>query len=152
MFHTIGEISRLTGISISTLRFYDKEKLFPNMGRSSGGIRLFSEKEIGTIKFIECLKASGLSIKEIRQFLDWCQEGDSTLQKRRSMFHERRDALENQMEALQKTINTIKYKCWYYDTALAAGTEKALSEMPLQDIPEEIRQYKQDLEETLKDA
>jgi len=95
---------------------------------------MFSETEIETIKIIECLKTSGLSIKDIKQFLDWCQEGDSSPQKRRDMFYERLEVVTKQMEELQKTMNIIKYKCWYYDTALVGG-EKAPKNMPEEEMP-----------------
>jgi len=129
MYYSIGEVANTTGIAISTLRYYDREGMFPNIERRGGGIRVFSDAEIETIKIIECLKTSGLSIKDITQFLDWCQEGDSSLQKRRDMFHERLEAVKKQMEELQKTMDIIKYKCWYYDTALAAGTEEVPKNM-----------------------
>ena len=130
MCYSIGEVANTTGIAISTLRYYDREGMFPNIERRGGGIRVFSDAEIETIKIIECLKTSGLSIKDIKQFLDWCQEGDASLQKRRDMFHERLEAVKKQMEELQKTMDIIKYKCWYYDTALAAGTEEVPKNMP----------------------
>lgn len=144
MYYTIGEISRQTGIAISALRFYDKEGLFPHMERSNGGIRMFSDTEIEVIKIIEYLKASSLPIKDIKKFLDWCQEGDDSLQKRRDMFYERLEVVAEQMEELQKTINIIKYKCWYYDTALAAGTEEVPNNMSMEEIPEDIQKYKRD--------
>lgn len=137
MYYSIGEISNTTGIAISTLRYYDRESLFPNISRSSGGIRMFSDTEIEIIKIIECLKTSGMSIRDIRQFLDWCQEGDGSLQKRRDMFYERLDSVKKQMEELQKTLDTIHYKCWYYDTALAAGTEEGLKNKSTGEMPEE---------------
>ena len=130
MYYSIGEVANTTGIAISTLRYYDREGMFPNIERRGGGIRVFSDAEIETIKIIECLKTSGLSIKDITQFLHWCQEGDSSLQKRRDMFYERLEAVKKQMEELQKTMDIIKYKCWYYDTALTAGTEEVPKNMP----------------------
>ena len=146
MNHSIGEVAAATGIAISTLRYYDREGLFPKLGRSNGGIRVFSKEDLGTIRIIECLKTAGLSIKEIKRFLDWCEEGDATLSARGDMFHQRREILLQQMAALQKTLNVIQYKCWYYDTAVAAGTENALANMPVDQIPEDIRRYKHDLE------
>lgn len=122
MSYSIGEVANATGITISTLRYYDREGLFPTMERTSGGMRVFSDTEIETIKIIECLKISGMPIKDIKQFLNWCQEGDASLSKRRDMFYERLEVVTKQMEELQKTMDTIKYKCWYYDTALNAGT------------------------------
>jgi len=118
MSYSIGEVANATGITISTLRYYDREGLFPTIERTSGGIRVFSDTEIETIKIIECLKTSGMPIKDIKQFLNWCQEGDTSLQKRRDMFYDRLEVVTKQMEELQKTMDIIKYKCWYYDTAL----------------------------------
>ena len=142
MHYSIGEVAQMTGIAISTLRYYDREGTFPNITRSNGGIRIFSEKEINTIRVIECLKTTGMSIKEIKEFLGWCQEGDSSLQKRREMFYKRLKEVKKQIEALQNTMNILKHKCWYYDTAVAAGTEKALKNLSDKEIPKELQEYK----------
>jgi DNA-binding transcriptional MerR regulator len=142
MNYSIGEVASITGITISTLRYYDREGMFPTIERSNGGIRIFSDMEMDTLNIIECLKATGMPIKDIKQFLNWCQEGDASLQKRRDMFYERLEIVEKQMKELQKTMNTIKYKCWYYDTALAAGTEEVPRNMPEERLPEEIKNYK----------
>ena len=112
MFYSIGDVAKRTGIAISTLRYYDREGFFPDMDRSSGGIRVFSEKELATLKVIECLKSSGMSIVAIREFLNWCREGDASLTKRQAMFHERLQEVEKQMEELQRTRNMIRFKCW----------------------------------------
>ena len=65
-----------------------------------------------------------MSIKEIRQFSSWLEQGDSSLQQRYDMFLERRRVVKQQMAELQKILDTVNYKCWYYETAIAAGTEK----------------------------
>lgn len=142
MYYSIGEVARTTGIAISTLRYYDREGMFPDMERSSGGIRVFSEREISVIKVIECLKAAGMSIKDIKEFLGWCKEGDSSLQKRREMFYSQLKDVEKQIEELQSTMNMLKYKCWYYDTAVAAGTEEAVRNISEEEIPEGLRDYR----------
>jgi DNA-binding transcriptional MerR regulator len=118
MFYSIGEVALMFNIPASTLRYYDREGLFPNMKRSIGGIRLFSDVEVETLKVIECLKTTGMEIKDIKLFLDWCLEGNSTLQKRCNMFYERKAIVEKQMEAIRKTLEMIQFKCWYYETAL----------------------------------
>lgn len=141
MTYTIGEASAMTGIPVSTLRYYDREGLFPEMKRTSGGSRIFSEQELSTLRVIHCLKSAGMSVKEIREFLLWCQEGDASLGKRGEMFHARLREVEAQMESLRQTMNHLKYKCWYYDTAIAAGTEAAVKDLPEEAIPEELRPY-----------
>ena len=140
--YSIGEADRLTGLSVSTLRYYDREGMFPNIERSHGGNRVFSDREIDTLKIIECLKISGMSINEIKEFLQWCQEGDASLQKRQEIFYKRLAEMEKQMEALQDTINKLKFKCWYYDTAVSAGTEEVVKNLPDEEIPKEFRKYK----------
>lgn len=142
MYYSIGEVANTIGIAISTLRYYDREGMFPNMRRSNGGIRVFSDIEIDTIRVIECLKATGMSIKEIKEFLVWCQEGDASLNKRKDLFHNRLKEVEKQIETLEKTKNMLKYKCWYYDTATAAGTEDVVKNLSAEEIPEEVRDYK----------
>lgn len=108
----------------------------------NGGIRVFSDTEINTLKVIECLKSSGMSIKSIKEFLVWCGEGDTSLGKRREMFHARLEEVDKQIEALQEVKNRLKYKCWYYDTAIAAGSETAVKNLPIDEIPEDVRDYK----------
>lgn len=142
MHYSIGKVSSTTGIAISTLRYYDKEGLFPAIIRSKGGIRAFTETEIEVIKMIECLKSTGMSIKDIKQFFDWCQEGDASLQKRLDMFNERLKEVTKQMKELQRAMDTVKYKCWYYATAVAAGSEDAIKSILFEEMPEEIQKYK----------
>ena len=70
MLYTVGEMARFLNVSASTLRYYDKEGLLPFVERSNSGIRMFSDKDYEWLKIIECLKKSGLSIKEIRSYID----------------------------------------------------------------------------------
>ncbi len=142
MNYSIGQVASTTNIAISTLRYYDREGMFPSIQRSSGGIRVFSEKEVNTLRVIECLKATGMPLKDIKNFLDWCAEGDASLEKRRNLFYERLAEVTKQMEALQRTMNTIEYKCWYYDTALADGTEDKVKQLSAEDVPKKLRKYK----------
>ena len=83
--YTIGQVSEMFSLPISTLRYYDKEGLFPQMERSSG-IRRFSERELEALRVIECLKRSGLEIKEIKQFMQWCAQGEATYPERLELF------------------------------------------------------------------
>lgn len=121
--YTIGEAAKALNLTPYTLRYYDKEGLIPFVERTSSGIRLFKESDIDALKIIECLKSTGMPIKEIKSFIDWCSEGDATLQQRFDMFMERKATVEAQMEELRKTMEVIEHKCWYYKTAMEAGTE-----------------------------
>jgi len=124
MKYSIGEVSKKFNLAASTLRYYDKEGLFPNLERSESSIRSFSDIDLGSLKIIECLKNTGMPIKNIKVFIDWCGQGDATLRERYELFIERKIIMDEQITSLQKTLEVIDYKCWYYQTALEAGTEK----------------------------
>lgn len=76
------------------------------------------------LKIVECLKATGIPIKDIRKFIDLCAEGDNSLQERYELFLDRKKAIQKQIADLQKVEKVIDFKCWYYQTAIDAGTEK----------------------------
>ncbi|MCT1905327.1 MerR family transcriptional regulator [Oceanobacillus sojae] len=121
--YSISEAAKKLNLTVYTLRYYDKEGLMPFVERTASGTRVFKESDIQTLNVIECLKDTGMPIKEIKTFIDWISEGDSTLQQRYDMFIEREAAVEAQLEKMKKTMEVIKHKCWYYKTALEAGTE-----------------------------
>ncbi|MBT2696123.1 MerR family transcriptional regulator [Bacillus sp. ISL-40] len=121
--YSISEVAKELNLTVYTLRYYDKEGLIPFVERTPSGTRLFKESDIDALKVIECLKATGMPIKEIKTFIDWCSDGDSTLKQRYDMFLDRKAHVEAQMEELKKTMEVIEHKSLYYKTALDAGTE-----------------------------
>ncbi|NWQ42804.1 MerR family transcriptional regulator [Bacillus sp. EB106-08-02-XG196] len=121
--YSISEVANELNLTVYTLRYYDKEGLMPFVERTASGTRLFKESDIEALRIIECLKSTGMPIKEIKNFIVWCSDGDSTLHQRYAMFLERKATVEAQMEELKKTMEVIEHKCLYYKTALDAGTE-----------------------------
>lgn len=137
--YTIGEVSKMFNIPISTLRYYDKEGLFPNIKRKSG-IRQFSNTEIEAIRVFNCLKKSGLKIKDIKEFIDWTQLGNETLQIRKELFYKQKLQLQSDLEALTKTLDMVNFKCWYYEEALKFGNEQAVVAKIPDELPQNIKQ------------
>ncbi|WP_394236570.1 MerR family transcriptional regulator [Niallia oryzisoli] len=123
MTYSISEVAKKLNVTVYTLRYYDKEGLLPFVERTPSGTRLFKESDMEALKVIQCLKSTGMPIKEIKNFIAWCSEGDATLRQRYDMFLERKAAVELQLEELNKTMELINHKCSYYMTALEAGTE-----------------------------
>ena len=136
MFYTVGEMAKKLNVAPSTLRYYDKEGLLPFVERSGGGIRMFKDSDFEWLSIIECLKKTGMSIKEIKHFIDWCIEGDSTIDQRLALINRQREAMLRQLKQVQDTLDMLDYKCWYYETAKAAGTCDVHKTMPKTDIPE----------------
>lgn len=137
MSYSISEVSKKFNLSIHTLRYYEKEGIL-NIKRSESGIRKYEQSDIDSLKIIECLKHSGMSLKDIKQFMDWCNLGDSTLELRQAMFARQRASVLKQMKDLQETLDVINFKYWYYETANKLGSEKAVKEIKPCNMPESI--------------
>jgi DNA-binding transcriptional MerR regulator len=136
--YTIGQVAEMFNLPISTLRYYDKEGLFPNITRSSG-IRQFSDTELEALRIIECLKKSGLEIKDIKKFMEWCKQGSSTYPMRKALFVKQREIVEQEIQKMERVLDMLKFKCWYYDQAIADGNEDRLNEMLPDKLPEDIQ-------------
>lgn len=137
-FYTIGQVSEMFNIPASTLRYYDKEGLFPQIERTSG-IRKFSEKEVDALRVIECLKKSGMEIRDIKQFMEWCAEGPATYEQRLALFEARERSVLEEIDRLERTLSMIRFKQWYYRQAIADGSEEQVLAMIPDHLPEEIQ-------------
>ena len=120
--YTIGQVAEMFGLPVSTLRYYDKQGLFPELERTSG-IRRFGDTELEALRVIECLKKAGMEIKDIRLFMEWCAEGPSTYPKRKAMFEERKAHMESEIANMNRALDMLKFKCWYYEQAIQDGNE-----------------------------
>lgn len=136
--YTIGQVSEMFHLPISTLRYYDKEGFFPNLVRK-GNIRYFSDNELEALRVIECLKKSGLEIKDIKQFFAWVAEGSSSYTKRKELFEHRKAAVKEEIKQLEKTLAMLEFKCWYYDTAMTDGNEDRINTMLPDHLPKDIQ-------------
>lgn len=145
MVYTVGEMAKLLGVTASTLRYYDKEGLLPFVERSSGGIRMFQESDIEWLQVIGCMKKAGMSIKDIRRYIEMALQGDDTITLRLAMFQRQRQVLQEQLQELRHTMEMVDYKCWYYETAQKAGTVAVPQEMDLAQVPERFRRIRQEL-------
>ena len=138
MNYSIGEVSQMFDLPASTLRYYDKEGLLPHIQRQGTGIRRFDQRTIEALRVIECLKKSGMEIKDIKQFMAWCAEGPATYGQRLELFRQQRAKVEQEMARLEKTLAMIDFKCWYYSQAVATGSEAFTDAIP-DGLPEEVR-------------
>ncbi|KNZ42328.1 MerR family transcriptional regulator [Acetobacterium bakii] len=141
MIYTVGEAARQLNVAASTIRYYDKEGLLPLLERSSGGMRMFRDDDMSSLKIIECLKKTGMPIKDIKHFIDSCIEGDSKIDERLAIIESQRESVNRQMEEMQKMKEMLDYKCWYYETAKAAGTCAVHDQIKPEDVPEKFHQF-----------
>lgn len=142
MIYTIGEMAKKLHIAPSTLRYYDKEGLLPFLERSKNGVRIFKDSDFEWLSIIECLKKTGMTIKDIKSFVDWCIEGDSTINQRLALIDQQRELVLVQIKQMEETLQMLNYKHWYYETAKTAGTCAIHKTISDQDIPLELREIR----------
>jgi len=113
--------------------------LFPGLERTSG-IRQFGDTELEALRVIECLKKAGMEIKDIRLFMEWCAEGPSTYPQRKAMFEERKAHMESEIESMNRALDMLKFKCWYYGQLNQANSEAELKALIPDGLPEGIKE------------
>ena len=145
MLYTVGEMAKLLGVAPSTLRYYDQEGLLPFVERSSNGIRVFKDADYEWLQVIECLKKTGMPLKDIREFIHMSMLGDETIAQRLELIIRQQEAVRKQMEELQQTLETLDFKRWYYETARDAGTTAVPRNMALEELPEQYREVRRRL-------
>ncbi len=120
MFYSIGESSKLSGISIDTLRYYEKEKLIV-VERDSSGRRKYTDLDIQWIAFIKRLKETGMPIKQIRRYAVLRYQGDSTLRERLEMLKEHRSYVVAQKESWDANLKHLDEKMKTYEEKINAA-------------------------------
>lgn len=146
MLYTVGEMAKRMGVAASTLRYYDKEGLLPFVERSESGIRVFKESDYEWLQVIECLKKTGMQLKDIRTFILMVMEGDNTIDARLQLIIRQREAVEQQIADLQETLAILDFKKWYYEMAKAHGTTDVPRNMTPEELPEAFREVRRKLQ------
>ena len=120
---TMMEVCREAGMTYQTLKFYCNQGLIPNVKRDKNNRRVFDEHDLEWIKSLICLKKCGMSITEMRDYLQLCLEGEASIPKRKEMLAEKHERLVEQLAEVQANINYIDWKQNFYDNILASRTE-----------------------------
>ena len=147
MSYSINEIAKMMDTTASTLRYYDSMGLLPEVKRVNGW-RVFEDKDFKWLRVLNCMKKINMPVAKIKEYIDLAQQGDQTLQARYNLILEQKQKIEVELSALQKCYKEFEYKEWYYKTALAAGTEKVVEDIPsteptleIDTIPENYQQF-----------
>lgn len=121
--YSMKETCDATGLTYDTLKFYCNEGLVPNVKRDKNNYRIFSKRDIEWIKSLSCLKKCGMSIGEIKEYLNLCLEGKESIPKRKVILDIKLQELENEIAEIQKSIQYIHWKQNFYDDVLSGKAE-----------------------------
>ena len=129
MSYSISEIAKMLNVSAYTIRYYDKEGLFPLVKRVNG-IRVFEDKDFPWLRMLNCLKNLNMPIKKIKEYVDLALKGDETLKERYQLILEQEENIQKQIKELKYYKKQIDFKKAYYEKAIEAGTEEAVKDWP----------------------
>lgn len=118
---TIQEVSKKYGITQDTLRYYERVGMIPPVTRTSGGIRAYTEKDLGWVELALCMRSAGLPVEAMIQYVQLYQEGDSTIGARLQLLQEQREILLEQRRQIDETLKRLNFKISRYQAAAETG-------------------------------
>ena len=121
----IAEVSEQYGISLDTLRYYERIGLIPPVTRNESGIRDYKELDVRRVEFVKCMRSAGLPIEVLIEYIGLVQRGDQTIEARKDILVEQRQLLISRMEQMQKTLDILNHKIEVYEKAVLKN-EKAM--------------------------
>ncbi len=128
VLYSMKQACEKTGLSYDTLKFYCNEGLVPNVKRDKNNYRIFDDKDIAWINSLSCLKNCGMSITEMKEYLDLCLVGEESIPERKIILDGKLRELEHKMQELQESIDYIRWKQNFYDEILS-GKRKYFSNL-----------------------
>lgn len=121
--YTMKDVCKMLDMPYETLKFYCKQGLIPNVQRDKNNYRVFDERNIAWIKGLQILRKCGMSIKDMRQYMNYCLEGPNTIPQRKIMLEKTKEDILIRMQELKESLNYIDDKQEYYDDVLEGKVE-----------------------------
>ena len=119
MMYTMMQVCKETDMTYQALKFYCNEGLVPNVKRDKNNRRVFDERDVKWIKDLVCLKKCGMSIQEMKEYLELCLQGESSIPQRKEMLAEKQKALRATIQELEGSVAYIDWKQNFYDEVLS---------------------------------
>ena len=120
----IAEVSEQYGISLDTLRYYERIGLIPPVTRNGSGNRDYNELDIRRVEFVKCMRSAGLPIEVLIDYMELVQQGDTTIEARKDILYEQREQLLARMEEMQKTLDILNHKIHVYESKILEKEKK----------------------------
>lgn len=117
--YTMMEACRETGLTYQALKFYCNEGLIPNVHRDKNNRRYFDDATVKWIKDLNCLKKCGMSIEEMKEYLELCLQGPASIAVRQQILARKQEALKQQLDKIKESMDYIEWKQSFYDDVLS---------------------------------
>ena len=119
MIYTMIQVCKKTNMTYQALKFYCNEGLVPNVKRDKNNRRVFDERDVAWIESLTCLKKCGMSIQEMKEYLELCLQGPSSIPRRKELLAEKQAALRETIRELEGSVAYIDWKQNFYDEVLS---------------------------------
>ena len=119
--YTMMQVCRELDRTYQTLKYYCNEGLIPNVKRDGNNRRVFDDKDVKWIKDLTCLKKCGMSILEMKEYLELCLQGESSIMQRKELLSKKRNALLASIKELEDSVAYIDWKQNFYDEVLSGA-------------------------------
>lgn len=133
MIYTMMQVCKEADLTYQALKFYCNEGLIPNVQRDKNNRRIFDERNLKWIKELVCLKKCGMSIQEMKEYLNLCLEGKSTIPQRKELLAKKQEALRSSIQELENSVAYIDWKQNFYDEVLSGKRPYVSNLIPPQD-------------------
>ncbi len=133
MIYTMMQVCKEADLTYQALKFYCNEGLIPNVQRDKNNRRIFNERNLKWIKDLVCLKKCGMSIQEMKEYLNLCLEGKSTIPQRKELLAKKQEALRSSIQELENSVAYIDWKQNFYDEVLSGKRPYVSNLIPPQD-------------------
>lgn len=120
--YTMKQTCKKTNLTYDTLKFYCNEGLVPNVKRDKNNYRIFDDRDIAWINGLNCLKNCGMGIAEMKNYMNLCLQGESTIPERKKILNLKLAQLHNKINEINESINYINHKQQYYNDVLSGKT------------------------------
>jgi DNA-binding transcriptional MerR regulator len=121
---TITETAKKYGLTIDTLRYYERIGLIPPVMRNKNGIRVYGEGDCSAVEFVKCMRAAGMSVETLIEYMRLLQEGEQTRETRKTILRKQRELLMGRIAELQGTLKKLDYKIDNYDTIIVEAEKR----------------------------
>ena len=132
MIYTMMQVCKDADLTYQALKFYCNEGLIPNVKRDKNNRRIFDDRNLKWIKDLVCLKKCGMSIQEMKEYLDLCLQGQATIPQRKEMLTKKQESLRRSIQELEESVAYIDWKQNFYDEVLTGKRPYVSNLIPIE--------------------
>jgi len=123
---TIAEVAKKYGLTADTLRYYERVGLLPDVRRTPGGVRDYSEEDCRWVEYIKCMRSAGVSVETLVEYVKLFHQGAETIEARKKLLLEQREQIVARINELNDVLTKLDWKLDGYEERMLKFEEDHL--------------------------